>query len=186
MTTTAVYITVSALIVPSLEKLDVLPMAAHLFAFYFGVVSTITPPVALAAFAGAAIAKTPPMETAVESARVGIAKYLVPFAFVYNPSLLFEGSIAWTVYSTLAAVAGLWLLSASLEAWLYGPLSAMLRLLLFVAAVLSLLPPTIDIFGVPGVVLSLAGLGLGLAIATMRRRDPTPRPAAEESGGAHG
>ncbi len=71
MTTTAVYITVSALIVPSLEKLDVLPMAAHLFAFYFGVVSTITPPVALAAFAGAAIAKTPPMATAVESARVG-------------------------------------------------------------------------------------------------------------------
>lgn len=174
MTTTAVYITVSALIVPSLEKLDVLPMAAHLFAFYFGVVSTITPPVALASFAAAAIAKTPPMETAVESARVGIAKYLVPFAFVYNPSLLFEGSIVWTVYSTLAAIAGLWLLSASLEGWLHGPLKGVLRLIVFAAAVLTLMPPTIDIMGVPGLALSLGGIGLGLAVVLLRRRDMSP------------
>ena len=185
MTTTAVYITVSALIVPSLEKLDVLPMAAHLFAFYFGVVSTITPPVALAAFAGAAIAKTPPMATAVESARVGIAKYLVPFAFVYNPSLLFDGSIAWTIYSALAAVAGLWLLSASLESWLYGPLNGLMRLAVFAAAVLALMPPTVDILGIPGVILSLGGLALGATVAVMRRRDPVPRFAGSK-GGAHG
>ena len=184
MTTTAVYITVSALIVPSLEKLDVLPVAAHLFAFYFGVVSTITPPVALAAFAGAAIAKTPPMETAVESARVGIAKYLVPFAFVYNPSLLFDGSIGWTVYSTLAAVAGLWLLSASLEAWLYGPLTGLLRVVVFASAVLALMPPTVAILGVPGIVLSLGGLALGAAVVLLRRRDPVRRTADE--GGVRG
>ena len=78
ITTTAVYITVAALIVPALVKIGVEPIAAHMFAFYFGVVSTITPPVALASFAGAAIAKTPPMATAIESTRVGIAKYLVP------------------------------------------------------------------------------------------------------------
>ncbi|MFL2821909.1 MAG: TRAP transporter permease, partial [Alphaproteobacteria bacterium] len=88
MTTTAVYITVAALIVPSLVQAGVTPIAAHMFAFYFGVVSTITPPVALASFAGAAIAKSPPMSTAVESSKVGIAKYIVPFAFIYNPSLL--------------------------------------------------------------------------------------------------
>ena len=88
MTTTAVYITVAALIVPSLIQAGVTPIAAHMFAFYFGVVSTITPPVALASFAGAAIAKSPPMATAVESSKVGIAKYIVPFAFIYNPSLL--------------------------------------------------------------------------------------------------
>jgi TRAP transporter 4TM/12TM fusion protein len=185
MTTTAVYITVSALIVPSLEKLDVLPMAAHLFAFYFGVVSTITPPVALAAFAAAAIAKTSPMTTAVESARVGIAKYLVPFAFVYNPSLIFEGSLAWTAYSALAAVAGLWFLSAALEAWLYGPLNGLLRLVLFAAAVLALLPPTVAIFGIPGVILSLGGIGIGVAITVLRRRDPAPQFAGQK-GRAHG
>ena len=185
MTTTAVYITVSALIVPSLETLDVVPMAAHLFAFYFGVVSTITPPVALAAFAGAAIAKTPPMATAVESARVGIAKYLVPFAFVYNPSLLFDGSIAWTVYSALAAVTGLWLLSAALEAWLYGPLNFVLRIVVLAAAVLSLMPPTLDILGIPGVFLSLAGLAIGVGVALMRRRDPVSNMPGR-TGGAHG
>ena len=92
MTTTAVYITVAALIVPSLVQAGVTPIAAHMFAFYFGVVSTITPPVALASFAGAAIAKSPPMSTAVESSKVGIAKYIVPFAFIYNPSLLMEGA----------------------------------------------------------------------------------------------
>ena len=66
ITTTAVYITVAALIVPAVIKAGVEPIAAHMFAFYFGVVSTITPPVALASFAAAAIAKTPPMATAVE------------------------------------------------------------------------------------------------------------------------
>ena len=93
ITTTAVYITVAALIVPAVIKAGVEPIAAHMFAFYFGVVSTITPPVALASFAAAAIAKTPPMATAVESTRVGIAKYLAPLIFVYNPSLLFVGPL---------------------------------------------------------------------------------------------
>jgi len=169
MTTTAVYITVAALIVPSLEKIGVEPIAAHMFAFYFGVVSTITPPVALASFAGAAIAKTPPMATAVESARVGIAKYLVPFAFVYNPSLLFEGEIYWTVYSTLSAVFGLWLLSAGLEGWLNGRLTGLLRLAALAAAALCLAPPNIDILGMPGIVFSVAGIALGAGLVIMRR-----------------
>ena len=108
ITTTAVYITVAALIVPALVKIGIEPIAAHMFAFYFGVVSTITPPVALAAFAGAAIAKTPPMATAVEATRVGIAKYLAPLIFVYNPALLFVGPLWMTVVSAAVALAGLW------------------------------------------------------------------------------
>ena len=171
MTTTAVYITVAALIVPSLIKIGIEPIAAHMFAFYFGVVSTITPPVALASFAAAAIAKTPPMVTAVESARVGIAKYLVPFAFVYNPSLLFEGPIGWTIYSALAAIGGLWLLSAALEGWLNGPLTGAFRVAVLMAAVLALIPPVITLFGVSGLALSLAGLALGATIVMLRRRE---------------
>ena len=108
MTTTAVYITVAALIVPSLIQAGVTPIAAHMFAFYFGVVSTITPPVALASFAGAAIAKSPPMATAVESSKVGIAKYIVPFAFIYNPSLLMEGSYWISLYSLLSVLLAYW------------------------------------------------------------------------------
>ena len=107
LTTTAVYITVAALIVPALEKIGVEPIAAHMYAFYFGVVSTITPPVALAAFAAAAIAGTGPMATAVESTRVGIAKYLVPLAFAYNPSLLLVGPTWLSLISTAAALLGL-------------------------------------------------------------------------------
>ncbi len=172
MTTTAVYITVAALIVPSLEHADVVPIAAHMFAFYFGVVSTITPPVALAAFAAAAIAKTPPMATAMESARVGIAKYLVPFAFVYNPSLLFEGELGWIVYSALTAVFGLWLLSAALEGWMAGLLSLPLRILALAAAVLCLMPPNVEILGLPGISYSIAGVLIGAAMVAMRGMFP--------------
>lgn len=158
MTTTAVYITVAALIVPSLIHMDVYPMSAHLFAFYFGVVSTITPPVALASFAAAAIAGSPPMATAVESARIGIAKYLVPFVFVYNPALLFEGPLWLTLISTGFAMAGLWGLSVMLEGWFKGPLSGAMRLLIGALSVLAMMPPLVTMFDVlPGYVLPIIG-----------------------------
>lgn len=145
ITTTAVYITVAALIVPALIKAGVEPIAAHMFAFYFGVVSTITPPVALASFAAAAIAKTPPMATAVESTRVGVTKYLAPLIFVYNPSLLFVGPLWLTTVSTVLALAGLWVLSCAIEGWQNGPLSGAKRIVLLVAALCLLFPPTATI-----------------------------------------
>ena len=141
MTTTAVYITVAALIVPSLIQSGILPVAAHMFAFYFGVVSTITPPVALASFAGAAIAKSPPMSTAVESSKVGIAKYIVPFAFIYNPSLLMEGPIILSIYSLLAVLLAYWSMTLGLEGWFNGPLNIFKRLIALLGSVLLLIPP---------------------------------------------
>jgi len=176
MTTTAVYITVAALIVPSLVEIGVSPMAAHLFAFYFGVVSSITPPVALASFAAAAIAGAPAMGTAVESARIGIAKYIVPFIFVYNPALLFEGPLWLTAYAFSAALAGLWGLSAALEGWCNGALSPPLRALVALCSVGLLVPPTVSLFSaVPGHVPVIAGaIGL-VAFAGLRyRRRPEP------------
>ncbi len=164
ITTTAVYITVAALIVPALINVGVNPMAAHMFAFYYGVVSTITPPVALASFAAAAIAGTPPMATAVESARIGIAKYLVPFVFVYNPSLLFEGPLWLTAYSTVTAFAGVWALSLSLEAWHRGPLATGPRIATGVGGVLAMFPPMLFPFGVSGFVLDAVGLALIAAV----------------------
>lgn len=158
ITTTAVYITVAALIVPALIKAGVEPIAAHMFAFYFGVVSTITPPVALASFAAAAIAKTPPMATAVESTRVGVTKYLAPLIFVYNPSLLFVGPLWLTTVSTALALAGLWVLSSAIEGWQNGPLSGAKRIVLLVAALLLLFPPTAMITdGVSGWFAPVAG-----------------------------
>ncbi|MDH3435463.1 MAG: TRAP transporter permease [Betaproteobacteria bacterium] len=157
LTTTAVYITLAALIIPSLEQMGVTPIAAHLFAFYYGVVSTITPPVALASFAAAAIAGSPPMSTALESAKVGIAKYLVPFIFVYNPTLLFEGPLWLTAFSFLTALAGVWALSAAIEGWLCGRLNVALRGVLMGCAILLLYPPQLTLLGLSGYLVTIVG-----------------------------
>lgn len=170
ITTTAVYITVAALIVPSLIEIGVTPMAAHLFAFYFGVVSTITPPVALASFAAAAIAGSPPMATAFESSRIGIAKYLVPFVFVYNPSLLFEGPIQWTIYSCLAALFGVWAMSIAIEGWLKGPLSLPLRVASGIASIALMFPPLLSAFGIGGFYLNFAAAAGLVALYMVRMR----------------
>lgn len=168
ITTTAVYITVAALIVPAVIKAGVEPIAAHMFAFYFGVVSTITPPVALASFAAAGIAKTPPMATAIESTRVGIAKYLVPLVFVYNPSLLFVGPLWLTVYSGLVTMFGLWVLSVAIEGWYRGAMDTVQRAIVLVAAILILWPPTGSLFGFPDYFLELGGACLAVIMLGAR------------------
>jgi len=170
ITTTAVYITLAALIVPSLEQMNVVPMAAHMFAFYFGVVSTITPPVALAAFAGAAIAGTPPMITAFEATKVGISKYLVPFIFVYNPSLVFEGPLWMTAFSAVTALAGVWVMSAGMEGWFYGPLNWLMRAVMLGLAVLCLYPPQYDLFMLNGYVATILGFGGAGLVYLVRSR----------------
>jgi TRAP-type uncharacterized transport system fused permease subunit len=164
MTTTAVYITVAALIVPSLIESGIMPIAAHMFAFYFGVVSTITPPVALASFAGAAIAKSPPMATAVESSKVGIAKYIVPFAFVYNPSLLMQGPITWSIYSLIAVLLAYWLMTFGLEGWFNGALNVYKRILAFVGSVMLIIPPLEIIYGINGLYYNAVGVFILLVI----------------------
>jgi TRAP transporter 4TM/12TM fusion protein len=168
ITTTAVYITVAALIVPALIKSGIEPIAAHMFAFYFGVVSAITPPVALASFAAAAIAKTPPMATAVESTRIGIAKYIVPLVFVYDPSLLFVGPLWLTAASTALAMTGLWVLSIGLEGWYRGPINPLQRLAALIAATLILLPPLDRIADLPGYVADATGLVLAAIVLAPR------------------
>ena len=170
MTTTAVYITVAALVVPALIEIGVVPIAAHFFALYFGVVSSITPPVALASFAAAAVAGAPPMATAVESARIGIAKYLVPFAFVYNPSLVLEGPAWMTAVSLPLALAGVWSLSLALEGWHRGPVPPALRIVLALTGGLLFLPPHVAVAGVPGWWLVAAGGAVLLLVVAARRR----------------
>jgi TRAP transporter 4TM/12TM fusion protein len=175
MTTTAVYITVAALIVPSLVKAGILPVAAHMFAFYFGVVSSITPPVALASFAAAAIAKSPPMATAFESSKVGIAKYIVPFAFVYNPSLLLQGPIIISLYSFLSVLTAYWAMTLGLEGWLKGPLSIGKRVLALTSALFLLIPPLLNFMDVSGFVINGIGLMLLLILYLMPHKQELSR-----------
>lgn len=169
LTTTAVYITLAALIIPALTQMDIVPIAGHMFAFYFGAVSSITPPVALAAFGAAAIARTPPMATAFQASYVGIAKYFVPFIFVYNPSILFVGPLWQTAFSTVTAVLGIWALSAAMEGWLFGALSKAMRIAMGIVAVAILYPPQLPFFGISGTWLTAAGALAVIAVHMGRR-----------------
>jgi TRAP-type uncharacterized transport system fused permease subunit len=92
MPTSGVYVLLAVLIAPSIVEAGVDPIAAHMFILYFGMMSMITPPIALAAFAAAAITRADPMQTGVASMRIGWAAYVIPFVFVATPALLFNGS----------------------------------------------------------------------------------------------
>lgn len=143
LTVIAVYILVASLVIPALISLGVDPLAAHFFAFHYGVHSYITPPVALSAFAAAAIAKTPPMRTGLETFRLGIAAYAIPFMFVYSPELLGKGAWHEVIMAAAVSAVGIITLAAAVEGWLVGALSSALRLGLGVAAaaIITHVPP---------------------------------------------
>jgi TRAP transporter 4TM/12TM fusion protein len=153
LTTTAVYITLAALVIPALTKMGVVPIAAHLFAFYFGLVSAITPPVALASFAAAGIAGSPPMKTGFHSLRLGIAKYILPFVFVYAPGMVFVGSWNEILFSIAGGFAGIYALTITTEGWCLFKVRWSARILMGICAVL---------FFAPG--LELAGIGIGVTL----------------------
>ena len=140
ITVTALYILVAALVVPALVKLGVEPIAAHFFAFHFGVHSYITPPVALSAFAGAAIAGSDPMETGVQSMRLGFAAYLIPYMFVYSTGLLWVGTWDTILLASIAGFIGVTSIATSIEGWLMGPLNFPIRAVLFASSIAIVTP----------------------------------------------
>ena len=107
LTTTACYIFLAILVGPALEKAGLNKMAVHMFVFYWGMLSAITPPVAIASFAAAGIAGAPPMKTGWESMRVGSIIYFIPFFFVMNPAFVLQGPFGETLYLTLSAAVGI-------------------------------------------------------------------------------
>ncbi|HYL81740.1 MAG TPA: TRAP transporter large permease subunit, partial [Candidatus Acidoferrum sp.] len=118
----------------AMMKLGVGLLPAHLFAFYFGVLADVTPPVAIAAYASAAIAGSEPMLTGFEAFKLAIGGVIVPFIFVYHPSLILQGTWIETLGIFLLAAVCIILTSAALEGWLLGPISGPERLLLLLAA----------------------------------------------------
>jgi TRAP transporter 4TM/12TM fusion protein len=138
--TTAAYIMVAALAVPALVELGVDRLAAHLFAFYFACVSAITPPVAVAAYAGAGIARANPFLVGVTAVKLAIAAYIVPFMFVYGPALLFKGTAVEILTAAVTASLGCYSLAAGVQGWLLGPANYPQRALLLASA-LALIKP---------------------------------------------
>jgi len=116
--TTAQYIIISSLVAPALVQMGVLPIAAHLFILYYGTRADITPPVALAAYAGAGIAKSDPWKTGINAFQLGIAGFIIPFMFVYAPELLMIGSVWAILTSFLTAAFGIVCLAAGVQACL--------------------------------------------------------------------
>ena len=140
MPTTAVYIILATLAAPALIQLGVIPMAAHLFVFYFGCLSMITPPVCLAAYAAASLAESPPMKTGFAAWRIGLAGFIVPFMFVYGPALIMEGLGNHIVIACVTATIGCWALAISLEGYIFRSFPWWQRVFPFAAALLLIKP----------------------------------------------
>ena len=159
--TTANYCIMAATCAPILMNpaIGVEAMAAHFFVFYFGIVADITPPVALAAYAGSAIAKAPPMKTAINATKLAIAAFIVPYIFAMNPAMLLVNveSVFQVVQIVISSLIGLFGVAAALNGFLYRKINPLFRLLLVVGGLGMMVPGTLtDVTGlaiVAGIVL---------------------------------
>lgn len=140
MTVSACYIFLALVIAPALIEAGFNPMATHLFFLYCGMLSYITPPVAIGAFSAASVAKAPPMKTGWTSIRLGIGMWLLPLIFVLSPSLIFEGSVLNGIVAVLLTALGFSLLAQGAEGMsvllVKGKIDLPMRLLLIVAGCL--------------------------------------------------
>ena len=166
MPTTAAYAVAASVVAPGLVQIGISPLVAHFFVFYFAVISAITPPVALAGYAGAAVAGANPLQTSLAASKLGIAAYIAPFMFFYSPSLLMVGDWPDIVRSALFAMIGVYLLTIAVQGWWVRPMNHVTRGGAAIAALLM----------IPGHGLtSIAGLGLAASIWLWLARDARDR-----------
>ena len=148
--TTANYCIMASTCAPILIKMGIPVVAAHFFVFYFGIVADITPPVALAAYAGSAIAKSDPMKTGLNATKLAIAAFIVPYIFAYSPALLFENISGWweVTQICISALLGIFGIAAALNGHLYKKVPWFFRLLLVAGGLGMMIPGTLtDVVG---------------------------------------
>ena len=164
MPTTPAYIIMVSLLVPAIIKLGVPKPAAHMFAFYFAILSAITPPVALAVYAASGLAKSDIWTTGWAAVKIGAAGFIVPFMFVYEPALLMIGDWPRIIQASFTAFVGILFLAAGLHGYLIGPANRIQRGLMIFACLLLVNPNAFAAFGVGGgwsaLLADLAGLGV--------------------------
>ena len=167
--TTANYCIMAATCAPILIKMGVPALAAHFFVFYFGIVADLTPPVALAAYAGAAIAQANPMKTAFTATKLAIGAFIVPYVFALNPAMLFIDTTVWEVILIcITSFVGIFGVSAALEGYLLHRMSWLERLISVVGGLLLIYPGiTTDVIG-----LALVGVVLVIQILTKKKASP--------------
>ena len=158
--TTANYVIMATTCAPVLIRMGVPSIAAHMFVFYFGIVADITPPVALAAYAGSAIAGSNPMKTGFNATKLAIAAFIVPYIMALNPALVFVDTTALEVVQiVLTSLGGMFGLSVALEGYLRSPVSAPVRVLA-AAGGLALI--------YPGLVTDIVGVGILVAVVALQ------------------
>src|SRR3990172_6248971 len=172
--TAVVYITLAVLVGPALTQLGIDPLAAHLFLFYFGMLSLITPPDCLATYTAAAIAHSDFWKTGWTGIRLGIAAYVLPFGFALHPSLILKGTAGEIIISVLSASVAVVLLGIGCAGYLFRPFGWGRRALAFLAGLLLPLPP----WGGAWLIADAAGLALGLALVVWEWNATAPRPEA--------
>jgi TRAP-type uncharacterized transport system fused permease subunit len=140
--TTANYCIMASTCAPILIQLGLPAVAAHFFVFYFGIVADITPPVALAAYAGSAIAKSNPMKTGITATKLAIAAFIVPYIFAYIPSMLFVGVSGFgsVLLIGVSALLGIFCVAAGLNGFLFRHIPAVLRLVLIGGGLCMMIP----------------------------------------------
>ena len=163
MPTTAVYVLLAVLVAPGLAKLGILPIAAHLFIFYFGMLSMVTPPVCMASYAAASIGKTDPVKTGWHAMRLCSIAYVVPFLFVFSPSLLLVGHWYEVVLSVITAVIGAIFLGVGLVGYLFRPIGVLKRAL-FLFSATGLLIPVVHSGELAALTWAVNGVGFVLAV----------------------
>jgi TRAP transporter 4TM/12TM fusion protein len=165
--TTPSYILMAALLIPALVKMGVITPAAHMFAFYFAIISAITPPVAFAVFAAAGLAKANMWDSGWAAMRVGAAGFVVPFMFVYDPALMMIGTWPEIALSFVTACLGITFLAAGLHGYFIGPTSLVQGGVLLAACFFLVNPNLLaGMAGSFGMLLTdLIGFGLGALVA---------------------
>jgi len=173
MPTSGVYVLLAALVAPSLVREGIQPIAAHLFILYFGMMSMITPPVALAAFAAATITKADPLRTGLAAMRIGWAAYIIPFAFVATPELLLIGDWTDIAFNLTVSIVGIAAVTAGIVGFWVRVLNPVFRLAATVLGLLALpigFLPTSDVHHAIAAVGALA-LALGLTYFKIQSGD---------------
>jgi TRAP transporter 4TM/12TM fusion protein len=159
--TVACYIILAIISAPALVEMGVLPLAAHLFIFYFGIIAAITPPVALAAYVGAGIAGSHPLATGWIACRLGLAAFLLPFMFIYGPAILMKGEPFEIFLAALSGMVGIFALAIGLQGYLGDRLGVGQRIIALAAALLLIKPGWMtDLvgYGLVGVILLMKGI----------------------------
>jgi TRAP transporter 4TM/12TM fusion protein len=176
--TTGVYLLMASLAAPALTQLGIAPISAHMFVFYFGMLSMISPPIAMASFAAASIAGGDQMKTSVDAFKLGWIAYVLPFLFIYKPGLLLMGSVLEIAYVFVSSVVALVLVTGGIVGYARGRLGTAGRLLWTVLGLAMIAP--LDQFWNYAFELAVSALGFVVLLAALFTSSPAPAPVAGE------